>query len=186
MSVSRRVRFEVFKRDGFTCQYCGGTPPKTLLEVDHISPRNPRDGSGVPGTDDEANLVTSCQDCNRGKSNVPLSSIPQPLSDRSKELQEKQEQLRAYEKLVVSKERKMQRDIDKINDIYSEAFPGWEFSSRFKQGSIRTFLSRLPRPSIEECLRIAIARGLDDKRTIPYFCGVCWKRIKGMDNADPA
>lgn len=32
-SISKKVRFEVFKRDGFSCQYCGATPPGALLHV---------------------------------------------------------------------------------------------------------------------------------------------------------
>ena len=62
MSLSVRVRFEVFKRDRFTCSYCGKSPPNVLLEVDHVIPR------AAGGSDDIENLTTSCQDCNRGKS----------------------------------------------------------------------------------------------------------------------
>jgi 5-methylcytosine-specific restriction endonuclease McrA len=36
--MSKKLRFEVFKRDSFTCQYCGKTPPLVVLEVDHIHP----------------------------------------------------------------------------------------------------------------------------------------------------
>lgn len=32
------LRFEVFKRDNFTCRYCGQAPPTAILEVDHIIP----------------------------------------------------------------------------------------------------------------------------------------------------
>ncbi len=61
MALSKRVRFEIFKRDSFTCQYCGNRPPEIVLEVDHIDPRS----NG--GSDDLINLITSCFDCNRGK-----------------------------------------------------------------------------------------------------------------------
>ena len=37
-SLTKKVRFEVFKRDSFTCQYCGRTAPSVILEVDHIKP----------------------------------------------------------------------------------------------------------------------------------------------------
>jgi 5-methylcytosine-specific restriction endonuclease McrA len=36
-SVGQKLRFEVFKRDGFTCQYCGCSAPNSVLEIDHIS-----------------------------------------------------------------------------------------------------------------------------------------------------
>ena len=42
MSISKKLRFEVFKRDGFQCQYCGKTPPAITLEIDHINPKSKR------------------------------------------------------------------------------------------------------------------------------------------------
>ena len=60
-SISPKTRFEVFKRDGFTCKYCGRRSPDTVLEVDHVTPVS----SG--GHNGQENLVTSCFYCNRGK-----------------------------------------------------------------------------------------------------------------------
>ncbi len=59
--LSRKVRFEVFKRDLFTCQYCGRKSPDVVLNVDHIEPVS------KGGTNELLNLVTSCFDCNQGK-----------------------------------------------------------------------------------------------------------------------
>ncbi len=30
--LSKKMRFDVFKRDGFQCQYCGAMPPNIVLE----------------------------------------------------------------------------------------------------------------------------------------------------------
>ena len=57
-----RLRFAVFQRDKFTCQYCGRKTPEIVLEVDHKLSRH----NG--GSDEESNLVTSCRTCNTGKS----------------------------------------------------------------------------------------------------------------------
>lgn len=88
--VSKRTRFEVFKRDAFTCQYCGKSAPDVILEVDHIDPVS------KGGKNHLLNLVTSCWDCNRGKSNVKLSdnSVVEKQRKSLIELNEKQEQLR--------------------------------------------------------------------------------------------
>ena len=76
MSISKSVRFEIFARDGFTCQYCGRRPPEVVLEVDHIHPQS------KGGTDDVINLTTSCYDCNRGKRAKVLGAIaPRPDAD---------------------------------------------------------------------------------------------------------
>jgi hypothetical protein len=66
-AIRKSVRFEVFKRDSFTCQYCGAKSPDVVLEVDHITPVS--DG----GTNDLLNLVTACRSCNSGKSDRHLS-----------------------------------------------------------------------------------------------------------------
>lgn len=64
--LSSKIRFEVFKRDSFTCQYCGKSAPGVILEVDHIVPV-----SGG-GDNDMKNLITACHDCNIGKGAIPL------------------------------------------------------------------------------------------------------------------
>jgi hypothetical protein len=79
MPISKSVRFEIFARDGFICQYCGTRPPDVVLEVDHIYPVS------KGGTDDLINLVTSCYDCNRGKSARELGKF-QPRPDADLEL----------------------------------------------------------------------------------------------------
>lgn len=69
MSVSTRTRFEVLKRDGFQCYYCGATSESSRLHVDHVIPR------ARGGADALENLVAACEACNLGKSAVPLSDI---------------------------------------------------------------------------------------------------------------
>ena len=60
-AISKKTRFEVFKRDGFTCQYCGAHPPQAILHVDHIVP------VAEGGGNEDTNLVTACDHCNLGK-----------------------------------------------------------------------------------------------------------------------
>lgn len=55
----KRISKAVFKRDNYTCQYCGKVGGK--LEVDHIFPFS------KGGSDSLDNLTTSCQKCNRQK-----------------------------------------------------------------------------------------------------------------------
>lgn len=66
--LPRWLRFEVLKRDGFRCTYCGaGSRSGVRLEVDHIKPK------AAGGTDAPSNLTTSCHDCNNGKAATMLS-----------------------------------------------------------------------------------------------------------------
>jgi hypothetical protein len=57
--VWEQLRAATFRRDDFTCQYCGDQGGK--LECDHIVPVS-RGGSNDP-----ENLTTACFDCNRSK-----------------------------------------------------------------------------------------------------------------------
>ncbi len=58
-----KLRFEIFKRDNFICQYCGRSPKKDKckLVIDHVFPRS-KGGEFIP-----SNLITSCFECNLGK-----------------------------------------------------------------------------------------------------------------------
>ena len=66
MAINKRKRFEIFKRDAFTCRYCGRRAPEVILELEHVKPK------ALGGDDSDANLVTACRDCNKGKTDIPL------------------------------------------------------------------------------------------------------------------
>lgn len=87
--LSRKIRFEVFKRDSFTCQYCGSKAPDVVLQVDHITP------VAAGGSNDFLNLVTSCQPCNSGKSDRVLTASHSVTRRRSELefLEERRQQL---------------------------------------------------------------------------------------------
>lgn len=88
-TITKKIRFEVFKRDKFTCQYCGKSAPDVMLEIDHIKPVS------KGGNNNMLNLVTACFDCNRGKTNTELSddSVVKKQSKQLEELAERREQL---------------------------------------------------------------------------------------------
>jgi len=60
-SLPQSLRFDILRRDNFTCRYCGRSSPDVVLHVDHVT------AVANGGTDDPANLITSCSDCNFGK-----------------------------------------------------------------------------------------------------------------------
>lgn len=60
-SIPQNVRFNVLRRDNFTCRYCGKGSPEVTLHLDHVIPHS------KGGEDNEANLVTACERCNFGK-----------------------------------------------------------------------------------------------------------------------
>lgn len=62
MAVTKRTRFEVLRRDNYTCRYCHATNKE--LTIDHVIPQ------ALGGTDDPDNLVACCRDCNNGKTSI--------------------------------------------------------------------------------------------------------------------
>lgn len=167
MALSKRKRFELFKRDKFTCQYCGGRPPTVLLELDHVVPQS------RGGDDSPANLITSCQDCNRGKSNIPLDCLVPGLEERVAEGQERLAQLKAYNRLIKAEERETRKSIAEVQDAL-----GWEDFQAREAGSLRLFLRRLSLEEVLEAAHIAVSRkGNSPSNLWRYFCGVCWRKI---------
>lgn len=67
-----KLRFEILKRDNFTCQYCGRSPKTergVVLVMDHKHP------ASKGGDWSMENLITSCRECNAGKSDILLQEI---------------------------------------------------------------------------------------------------------------
>ena len=113
--ISKKLRFEVFKRDKFTCQYCGRMAPDVVLEVDHIKPVS------KGGANDIMNLVTSCYECNRGKTNVELSddSVVKKQQTQLQELAERKEQLEMMLKWRESLKGLDDECLNAIDDIFA-------------------------------------------------------------------
>jgi hypothetical protein len=98
MAVSKRLRYEILRRDNHACRYCGATAPGVKLNVDHVIPQ------ALGGSDKPTNLVTACSPCNSGKT----SSLPnaQPVADVDQETfrqaaKLKQEAERRHEALFI-------------------------------------------------------------------------------------
>jgi len=66
-------RLNVFKRDNYTCQYCGVKAGEegVDLEMEHVVPRSKWNGAGSPTC--WTNIVTSCRKCNRKKDDFFLA-----------------------------------------------------------------------------------------------------------------
>ena len=71
VAFSRR---NVFKRDRFTCQYCGRQPGENELTIDHIVPR------AQGGVSSWANCVLACVACNSRKADRTPDQARMPLA----------------------------------------------------------------------------------------------------------
>ena len=174
--MSKKLRDEVFKRDGFRYVYCGRTPPEIVLEVIHIEPASKR------RKEDINNLVTSCSDCNGGDDNSSIDNkISIKINENLKVIKEKEEQIREYRKFIHKVEKRIQKDIDEIEKVFSDIYEDTTSTEKFKRTTIRRFLEHLPLHEILEAINIACSRIYDNPgSTIKYFCGICWNKINGI------
>ncbi len=61
-AISEKIRYQVLTRDSFRCRACGRSADDGIkLNVDHIIPVD------WGGTNEISNLLTLCEECNRGK-----------------------------------------------------------------------------------------------------------------------
>ena len=174
MAVSKRLRYEVLRRDNHACRYCGATAPEARLTVDHVVP------TALGGTDEPSNLVTACSDCNSGKA-ASAPDAPLVADVEADSLRWAAAMARAAE--AQAKDRDFVRQVlawfDEIwldwhTDFDGSPIPrpvGW-------QDSIERFHSLLLDLNvIEEALQIAMRSKTPAERKWRYFCGICWRRI---------
>lgn len=174
-SLPKSTRFEVFKRDSFTCQYCGRSAPDVILEVDHIVPV----ASG--GTDDVVNLVTACRDCNRGKGARELSddAVIKKQKAQLDDLNAKREQAE-----MMAQWRKMLQDVvssqvDAIADYITCITGSW--LSAEGERNMRTLIRRFGFQEVYTATEIAFEKYYhDDDASWEYafnkIGGICYNR----------
>lgn len=169
MSVSKRLRYEILRRDNHTCRYCHATD--TPLTIDHVVP------VALGGTDDPSNLVAACKDCNAGKA----SSSPDAatVADVSEDALRWARAIRA----AIDLEEAAQGAIDQWCANFQRMWDGWV------DGHERPIRVPLPpswrdritelskRPDvlgrdIEDAVEIAIKSRYDVREPFYYFLGI--------------
>lgn len=173
MAISQKIRFEVFKRDNFTCQYCGRKAPDIILEIDHIVSKKEE------GTDDIYNLITSCFDCNRGKRDKLLQNKI-ARGDLKKDVVNLEEQI---EQIKIFKDLQNQKELRELSELEEVISYWYETSKNNKRGSgycvensFKKFLKHLSVSEIKEAIDITYLQGRPNY--FKYFCGICWNWIK--------
>lgn len=168
-ALSKKTRFEVFKRDGFKCVYCGAHPPGVLLHVDHVV------AVAAGGKNGMDNLVTACEPCNLGKGARDLTVVPQSLEAKAAEVAEREAQLRGYHKVLEDKRLRLEKEAWEVMFLLyptGHAFPRDEFLS------VKRFIEKLGYHEVYEAAEIALAAPISYRKTFKYFCGICWNKVR--------
>lgn len=152
MSVKISIRFKIFERDNFTCQYCGKKTPQVILHLDHIHPKS------KGGSDDEINLITSCQDCNLGKRDKILKN-PKRVNVKKEieNLKEVEKQIKEYYKYLkkVSGYKKNNPIVDLFCNIWEEESGGENSINENGKRSLEKLLKNNDAEDIIEAIKIS-------------------------------
>ena len=181
MSIKTSLRFKIFERDNFTCQYCGRRPPAVVLHCDHIHPKS------KGGLDDEINLITSCQDCNLGKRDkIIINKRRTDVKVELEKLEETEKQIKEYYKYLkkIANRKEHNPEVELIMNKWSicSGFT-YNISETGKKNIAKLLKSNLPE-DIMEATEISWAndRIKADEKWV-YMCGVL-KNLK-LKREDP-
>lgn len=174
--LSRRLRFEVLRRDGHTCRYCGAQAPDVVLTVDHVIP------TALGGGDEPTNLVTACRDCNSGKSSATADAalVGDVEADalRWARALERSAEYRAMERRAMD---------DELFEFKSR-WDDWTCEGNGDRKPIplppnwRETLTRFVALGLQlgdysEAIRIAMGANVPHENRFRYFCGCCWRMV---------
>lgn len=181
-ALPKKIRFEVFKRDSFTCQYCGRSAPNVILEVDHIVP------VAEGGTNEVINLITSCRDCNRGKGARLLSST-ETLDKQKKQLDELNEMREQTDMMLEWKRELLQlenKQADEIENLLGD-LTGYGLTDRGRR-DVRKLVHEFGFAIVYEAMEIACSQYFKGSSkslelALSKLGGICYNRSKGKRNA---
>ena len=183
MAISQRLRFEVLRRDNYTCRYCGASAPDVEITVDHVIPK------ALGGTDEPSNLCAACRRCNGGKTS---SSPDAPL------VADVAEDALHWARAMQAATARMLADLD-AREADREQFRTWWNNWAYDEGDDRRTLplesgwqqtvdqlvtAGLPLRILKECIDRAMSqRKVRDDQKFRYMCGVAWKKLTELQEA---
>lgn len=175
--ITPRLRFEILRRDGHRCRYCGSSAPDVELAVDHVVPR------ALGGGNDPANLATACVSCNGGKASVaPDQAHVDDVSDQAARWAAALEQ-------AALEDRDGRNDQSDIMTFFRDMWSHICGPRIALPDDVDATISTFVRLGLDESdLTYAFdamqsgLRGNLGGDPFRYYCGVCWRIIKRRED----
>lgn len=170
--MSKKLRFEVFKRDNFTCQYCGQMAPNVLLDVNHINPVKER------GINNIINLITSCRECNivNGANTFTDNQVITQQQQQLKLISEKRKQLKMMLDWRLELEKFHSDQIDIIENIIFKD-TGNE-ATEYGRSLILKVIKKFGIDETIESSEIAKVQYASTSKIFEYIPRICGTRVK--------
>jgi 5-methylcytosine-specific restriction endonuclease McrA len=176
--ISKKLRFEIFKRDSFRCQYCGKSAPEVVLEIDHVDP------VAGGGKSDILNLLTACNPCNAGKGKRLLSdsiAVTKQM-DQLKELNERREQLDMLIQWKAELSNLKEESLAKVGDYWTQHAGGYSLNESGLR-NLKKLLNRFELQEVLDAIQISTDQYLTyDKKDKVEFKSVqlAWSKVSGI------
>ena len=170
MAISKRLRYEILRRDNHACRYCGRAAPDVKLHIDHVVPQV------LGGSDDPSNLVTSCAECNAGKtSSAPDQHVVADVSGSAAKWSAAMAQ-------AAEESKRLSSGRIEAHDAVINAFPSY-YRNRIPSDYTET-LNQFLDAGLPADVMVEMARVASDKYGVTkrwnYFCGCCWTKIRQL------
>jgi hypothetical protein len=176
VAVTKRLRYEVLRRDNHTCRYCGTAASAAPLAVDHVVP------VALGGSDEPSNLAAACYDCNTGKSaSAPDDATVDDVAADA--LRWRQAIEYAGQRMLADRER-----IESQRNTFLAMWQRWmpegdhaPMPSDWRDSIDRILLGGLPMEVLGDCVRIAMTSGkVLPENKFRYACGSALKRVASL------
>lgn len=180
MPVTKRLRYEILRRDGHKCRYCGSTAPDVKLTVDHVVP------VALGGPDEPSNLVAACEPCNSGKTSISADA-PIVANVAGDAMRWAAAMERAAEIARADYEKRLQ-----YRSVFRQVWDRWgtgegddrtqvPLEDGWAQSLDNFHEAGLPDWELGEAVTLAMSRQkVKPVDTFKYFCGICWTKIRKM------
>lgn len=165
--VSKRLRYEVMRRDDFTCRYCRRSD--LPLEIDHVVP------VALGGADAPENLVAACEDCNAGK--AATGADEQLVADVEARAEQWAAAIRRAAQIQRGQTEARERYVAGFDDAWSRwGYAGGEGRTVDRSDNWRATVAAWRDAGLElatliELVDDVLPRQLSSGRHWPYFCG---------------
>ena len=170
--ISKKLRFEVFKRDSFKCQYCGKASPDVVLEIDHIKP------VAEGGKNEIMNLITACSECNSGKGKRELTDSA-AVTVQKKQLDDMQQRREQMKLMLAWREELLELEEEQVTAIgkFIYARTEWDINS-YQRADLKALIKRFGFSEVCEATEIAFSRYCHEYISfiMNKIGGICYNR----------
>ena len=174
MAVSKRLRYEILRRDNHTCRYCGSAAPDVKLTVDHVLP------VALGGSDDPTNLVAACADCNAGKTS---SSPDAPL------VADVEQKALLWDRALALAVERREAKLEEKRSLFDYFENEWMFrydpavplGHDWQETVHRFYALGLHVSDLDDAIDIAYQAPIKAASVWKYFCGVCWNKVRDLE-----